>query len=212
MRSFDKILVLSPHADDGEVGAGATIARFIEEDKEVHYVAFSSCELSVPNGFPKDILKKECKKATKMLGIFQENLYMLNYEVRKFPTFRQEILEDIVQLNKKIRPDLILTPSSNDTHQDHQTIFKETLRTFKKTSSIWGYEHPWNNFTFTTDVFVKLEEKHIQKKINALKQYKSQEFRTYFDERYIKSLGFTRGTQVNFNYAECFELLRMLVK
>ena len=30
-----KILVLSPHPDDAELGAGGTIARFIEEVKEV---------------------------------------------------------------------------------------------------------------------------------------------------------------------------------
>lgn len=86
------------------------------------------------------------------------------------------------------------------------------MRAFKKNSSIWGYEHPWNNLTFTTDIFVKLEEKQIKKKVEALKAYKSQDFRTYFDERYIRALAYTRGTQVNFTYAEAFELVRLLVR
>ena len=51
---FNKILVLSPHTDDGEIGAGGTIARFVEEEKEIYYVAFSSCEASVPKGFPEN--------------------------------------------------------------------------------------------------------------------------------------------------------------
>ena len=141
-----------------------------------------------------------------------ENLILLDYEVRTFPLHRQEILDEIIKLKDKIKPDLVLVPSSNDIHQDHQTIYEEALRAFKKNSSIWGYEHPWNNLTFTTDIFVKLEEKHIKKKIEALKAYKSQDFRTYFDERYIRALAYTRGTQVNFTYAECFELLRLLVR
>ncbi len=118
----------------------------------------------------------------------------------------------MIDLNKKIKPDLVLIPSSNDTHQDHQTIHQEALRAFKKTSSIWGYEHPWNNLTFTTDIFVRLEERHVKKKIEAMGQYKSQDFRTYFDEKYIKALAYTRGTQVDYSFAETFELLRLLVR
>jgi len=209
---FDRILIVSPHTDDGEIASGGTIARFIEEGKEVYYVAFSSCEISVPNAFLEDILKIECRNATEILGIPTENVILLDYEVRTFPLHRQEILDDMIKLNEKIKPDLVLVPSSNDIHQDHKTICAEALRAFKKTSSIWGYEHPWNNLTFTTDIFVRLEEKHIKKKIDALKQYKSQDFRPYFDEKYIKALAYTRGTHVNFIFAETFELLRLLVR
>ncbi|RLF92368.1 PIG-L family deacetylase, partial [Thermococci archaeon] len=144
---FSRILVLSPHTDDGEIGAGGTIARFVEEGKEIYYVAFSSCEASVPKGFPEDVLKIECKKATSILGINPENVILLEYEVRTFPLHRQEILDDMIALNRQIKPELVLVPSSNDIHQDHQVIYAEALRAFKKNASIWGYEHPWNNLT-----------------------------------------------------------------
>ena len=209
---FNQILVLSPHTDDGEIGAGGTIARFVEEGKEIYYVAFSSCEASVPKGFPEDVLKIECKKATSILGIKPENVILLEYEVRTFPLHRQEILDDMIALNRQIEPELVLVPSSNDIHQDHQVIYAEALRAFKKNASIWGYEHPWNNLTFTTDIFVKLEERHIKKKIDAMKQYESQNFRPYFDEKYIKALAYMRGTQVDYPFAETFELIRLLVR
>jgi len=209
---FSRILVLSPHTDDGEIGAGGTIARFVEEGKEIYYVAFSSCEASVPKGFPEDVLKIECKKATNILGIKSENVILLEYEVRTFPLHRQEILDDMIALNRQIKPELVLVPSSNDIHQDHQVIYAEALRAFKKNASIWGYEHPWNNLTFTTDIFVKLEERHIKKKIEAMKQYESQNFRPYFDEKYIKALAYMRGTQVDYPFAETFELIRLLVR
>jgi len=208
---FSRILVLSPHTDDGEIGAGGTIARFVEEGKEIYYVAFSSCEASVPKGFPEDVLKIECKKATSILGIKPENVILLEYEVRTFPLHRQEILDDMLALNRQIKPELVLVPSSNDIHQDHQVIYAEALRAFKKNASIWGYEHPWNNLTFTTDIFVKLEKRHIKKKIDAMKQYESQNFRPYFDEKYIKALAYIRGTQVDYPFAETFELIRLLV-
>ena len=58
------ILVLAPHTDDGELGLGGTISRLIEDGKKVTYVAFSTAQQSVPEGFPKDILKTEVKQAT----------------------------------------------------------------------------------------------------------------------------------------------------
>lgn len=209
---FNRLLVLSPHPDDGELGAGGTIARFVEEGKKVYYIAFSTCEIAIPSGFAKDVMKVECRNSTGLLGIPLDNLTMLEYEVRTFPEHRQQILQYLVDFNERVKPDLILVPSSNDTHQDHQTIHNEALRAFKKTSSIWGYEHPWNNLTFTTDIFVKLDERHLAKKISALKHYESQDYRPYLNERYITALAYTRGTEVNFPYAETFELVRLLVQ
>ncbi len=208
---FERIMIISPHTDDGELGYGGTMAK-IKDKAEMYYIAFSSCEASVPKNFPDDILKIECKKATEILGIPPENVILLDYDVRTFPSHRQEILDDMIKLNRKIKPDLVLIPSSNDTHQDHQSIHDEALRAFKKTSSIWGYEHPWNNLTFTTDIFVKLDEKDIQKKIEALRQYKSQDFHPYFDEKYVRALAYTRGTQIDSLFAEAFECIRLLVK
>ena len=131
INNFKKILVLAPHTDDGELGCGGTIAKLIEEKKQVFYVAFSSAEKSVPKDLPKDILKKEVKKAMRILGLSERNLILFNYEVRNFPKYRQEILEDMIKLNEKIKPDLVLLPSTHDIHQDHQVVSQEGFRAFK---------------------------------------------------------------------------------
>jgi LmbE family N-acetylglucosaminyl deacetylase len=208
---FHKVLILCPHTDDGDLGAGASIARFIKEGKEVYYAAFSVCELSLPNGISKDLITQEFYQAVKVLGIPVENTILFDYEVRTFPLYRQEILEKLVQLNAKIKPDLVLAPSSHDVHQDHNVMYSEAIRAFKGTSSIWGYEHPWNNLSITTDIFVRLTEEHLNIKLNALKQYKSQSSRNYMDSEFIKSLAYTRGVQSGFKYAEAFELIRLLI-
>ena len=207
---YKRVLVLSPHTDDAELGAGGTIARFIKEGKEIFFIVFSTCENSVPSGFPKDTLRNECLNSTRVMGLVPERVFILDYQVRTFPAQRQEILEDLIKFRRQIKPDLVLTPSSKDTHQDHGVIFWEALRAFKKGSSIWGYEHPWNNLAFTTDIFVKLADEHLEKKIEALTQYKSQGKRSYFADNYIRSMAYTRGTQVDLAYAETFELVRLV--
>ncbi len=207
---FKRVLVISPHTDDGELGAGGTIARFLGEGKDVHYVAFSGCELSVPEGLPKDILRKECMHATDSIGLSAERVKLMDYQVRTFPEHRQQILEDLVKINRELQPDLVMVPSSQDMHQDHGTIFREALRAFKGNASIWGYEHPWNNLTFTTDIFVKLNEEHVRKKLKALSEYKSQASRGYMKESNVRSLLTSRGAQLDTEYAETFELIRWI--
>ncbi|HQH22295.1 MAG TPA: PIG-L family deacetylase, partial [Thermoleophilia bacterium] len=93
---FDNVLVLAPHTDDGEFGCGGTMARLIENGVRVTYAAFSTAAKSVPEGFPKDVLKHEVRAATRVLGIPEECLRVYDFEVRTFPTVRQDILEEMI--------------------------------------------------------------------------------------------------------------------
>ena len=210
INTFKNIFVLAPHTDDGELGAGGTITKLVDAGANVYYFAFSTAEQSVPNGFPRNILKTEVVKAVKKLGIPEENIIIYNYEVRKLGYSRQEILEDLIRHRKQIVPDLVLMPSLNDIHQDHSIIAQEGLRAFKN-STILGYELIWNNLTFNTTSFVKLEKKHIQKKCDALKEYKSQGQRDYMSEEFIFSLARIRGVQIGAEFAESFEVIRWVM-
>jgi N-acetylglucosamine malate deacetylase 1 len=207
--SKNKVLVLAPHTDDGEFGCGGTIAKLIESGCLVHYVAFSACEQSVLDQFPKDILITEVKAATQILGIAPENLTLFKYDVRTFNYHRQAILDDMIALRQQINPDLVFIPALNDVHQDHATVAAEALRAFKFTS-ILSYELPWNNLSFNTTCFVHLEEQHINTKVEALKEYQSQAHRPYANEEFVRSLARTRGVQINARYAEVFEVVRWI--
>ncbi len=208
---FSKVLILAPHTDDGELGCGGAISKFVEEGMDVYYAAFSVAEKSVPDEFPKDVLETEVKKAMEVLGVPKTNLRIYRYEVRTFSYRRQDILEDIVSLRNELQPDLIFMPSPNDLHQDHKVVAEEAIRAFKR-FTILGYEEPWNNISFNTVSFVPLEERHIKKKIEALKCYETQRYRSYLNEEFIRGLARTRGTQIEVKYAEAFEVIRWVVK
>ena len=208
INKFKNVLVLAPHTDDGELGAGATISKLVELGSQITYVSFSTCAESVPKGYPNDVLDHEVRNATLTLGIKPENLIILDYKVRKFNYERQNILEDLIKIRSKKYYDLVLTPSLDDIHQDHSVIARESLRAFKNTS-ILGYELPWNNLSFETKCFIELNQDHINKKILSLKQYKSQENRNYLSEDIILSLAKTRGVQSGRDLAECFEVLKL---
>jgi len=207
--NYNKVLVLAPHTDDGELGCGATISKLIRQGKQVFYAAFSLCQESLPEGFPPNTLELEVKEATGRLGIPASNLFIFDFKVRYFERDRQDILETMVSLRKKVSPDLVLLPSRNDIHQDHETISKEGVRAFKH-SAILGYEMPWNNFSFHTSCFVEVSEQDLQTKRHALEAYKSQAKRVYLSSESVNSMARVRGMQSGFQFAEAFEAIRIL--
>jgi LmbE family N-acetylglucosaminyl deacetylase len=206
-----KVLILAPHTDDGELGCGGSIARFIEEGASVFYAAFSTASESLPEGLPPDTLEKELREACLILGIPEKNIIVFNYEVRKLNYVRQDILEHLVKLRDEIAPDIVFMPSQSDLHQDHTTVAIEGLRAFKTTTAL-AYELPWNNITFISHAFILLDEKHIAKKIEAVGAYKSQAHRDYTKPDAIRAIAQMRGLQIGVKYAECFEILRWIIR
>ena len=211
LNKFKKAFILAPHTDDGELGCGGTVSKLIESGVEVFYIAFSTAEESVPDGFPKNQLEFEVKRAAKVLGIADENLIIFKFPVRKLNYRRQEILEILIKLRNQHNPDLIFLPSLNDVHQDHKTISEEGLRAFKN-KTILGYELIWNNLKFNTDCFFSLTKKHVDLKVLALQEYETQRNRPYMTEEFIYSLARVRGVQIGFEFAETFELIRWVIK
>ena len=207
MATNNRVLVLAPHTDDGELGCGGTISRMVEEGREVYYAAFSTAAESVPPPFPPDILEKEVRQGTKVLGIPAANLLVYKYKVRHLPHMRQEILEELVRMKREIDPATVFLPSAQDLHQDHQTVHIEGLRAFK-TVTVLGYELPWNNLSFDYRHFCVLTREHVETKIAALRCYQSQQHRPYTQEDFIWSWARTRGGQIMVEYAEAFDVLR----
>jgi len=212
LNQFKKILVLAPHTDDGELGCGGTIAKFIEGGAEVRYIAFSLSRESVPDQFPDDILATEVLAATHELGIATDHVTVHDFPVRKLNFHRQEILEEMVKVKRSYDPDLVFMPSLNDIHQDHETIAREGLRAFKN-KTVLSYELIWNNIDYKLTAINALDEQHVRKKVNALDQYKSQKAKSsaYLEEEFIFSMARVRGLQINQPYAEAFEVVRWIM-
>jgi LmbE family N-acetylglucosaminyl deacetylase len=209
MVNANVILILAPHTDDGELGCGGTIAELVNAGKQVHYAAFSICKKSLPEGSAPDTLEKECRTATALLGIEKKNLYFFDHEVREFGKNRQVILEEMVQLNKKINPELVFFPSMQDLHQDHQVIHTEAQRAFRNSSQL-GYELPWNHSEFKSTYFIKLAPASLDNKVKAIAAYASQSNRNYMTEDFVRSLAKVRGVQCGGESAEAFEVYKFI--
>ena len=193
---MNKILIISPHPDDGILGAGGTIAKFIEKDTEIKYLILSWAE----QGFNKE----EIKNALQVLGIKESHILMLNYQVRNFPYFASAIRQELINLRESFKPNLIFCHNSFDFHQDHQIVNQEALRAFRE-ENLMGYILPWNLKECRFNSFISFEKKHLDKKLAALKKLNSQQFRFYYNPDRITAWAISAGLFRRKEYAEMFE-------
>ena len=198
------ILALAPHTDDIELGCGGFLSRLKEEGAHILVVSFS---------YSKDVrdddssrVKDECMAS---MDILEASWDAHDLPTRELPAHRQVILDLLVRL-QQTNFDLVLCPSTYDQHQDHQTVQQEAFRAFKHTT-ILGYELPWNCRKFSSDVFVKLEQRHLDKKVVLLDCYKSQQQRPFMCKQYVMDIARMRGLQIGHPLAECFELIRGVI-
>ncbi|MDZ7588743.1 MAG: PIG-L family deacetylase [Parasphingorhabdus sp.] len=158
---------------------------------------------------PKDTIEREMRASLASLGVAESNIQTLNFPVRLFHAHRQEILDTLIGIRKRLVPDWVLAPSTTDCHQDHQVVAQEALRAFNA-CRLWGYELPWNQLQATLNGFVALDEAHVTAKARALGHYTSQVEleRPYFMPEFPHALAKIHGLQSRHPYAEAFEVIR----
>lgn len=193
-----KILAFAPHPDDIELGCGASISKWIKEGHEIYAISLST----------RNENENEFDESCRIMGISNYERY--EFPVRRFNQCRQQILDRLLDIGRRISPDLVIIPSTSDTHQDHQVVRDEGFRAFKRVSLI-GYEMPQNNSTFNTTMFVRVSKKDVDIKFKCLSCYKSQDGRPYLTKEFIESLARVRGMQAGSEFAETFEVIRWVM-
>ena len=198
------ILAISAHIDDVELGAGATL-HALSEHNRVHYVG-----LSLPPDVNADVFLAEFRESAEALGLDTARTVLRDFDPRNLFDARIDILQLFYDLNVSLNPDLVLIPNSHDLHQSHEVVFAEARRAFKY-RSLLGYELPWNNMEFSMDVFVTLREEDVAAKVAAINAYRTQKHRMFFSNDIVGDLARVRGKQIGVSYAECFELIRLII-
>lgn len=198
-----KVIAIAPHVDDVELGAGATIYR-LAKTNEVWYVG-----LSVPPLVTADVFMEEFHASSCALGLSPERTILKSFDPRNLFDSRGDILQLFYDLYKDLRPDLVFIPNSQDIHQSHEVVYAEARRAFKFTTML-GYELPWNSMDFSMDVFITLTKEEVDAKVAAINAFTTQKNRLFFSNDIVADLARVRGKQIGREYAECFELVRLI--
>ncbi len=220
---FKNVVVIAPHPDDETLGLGGSIKRLTINNVKVSILIVSG---HLPPLYKKKDFDKtlsESKKVFKHLGVS-------DYEFLKIPATTVNELP-VATLNKKISkfitdrcPDTVFIPFP-DRHIDHRVIFDSCIvacRPVNKKSpkNVFLYETlsetHWNvpsvEPSFNPTFFINIEET-MKDKISALKLYKTQinENTPSRSVKAIESLAKFRGSQNGCEYAESFQIVRMII-
>lgn len=215
-----KVLVFAPHNDDEVLGVGGTIAKHVSKGDEVYV-----CEVTVgKNEERANAIKEEALKAHDILGVKQT--YFLDFPVVGLTTVpTMELNKAIHKVTQEIKPDIAYIPHKGDMHKDHAIVAESAMVALRPVDSpqvkaIYVYETlsetEWNipsvENAFLPNVYVDIT-KTIEKKIEAMKCYKSQlyEFPQPRSLKAIRALSELRGSTICVENAESFMLVRSIL-
>lgn len=202
--SGSRVLFVGAHPDDIELGCGALIHHIIQQ-AELMCVTLSN---NKKNPDLKSI-EDEHHQAMRILGVPDKNVVVGEFETRRFPQARQEILEYFINLNKTFQPDIVFVHTKADIHQDHGTITEEALRAFRGTT-VLGYDVIRSSYGFFPSFLVEVDESDVQAKLDALACYHTYANRYYFDPDVTRATLIRNGALAERKFAEGFDILRVI--
>lgn len=198
------ILFLGAHPDDIELGCGALIADIVGQTNILCFT-FSDNQKN-----PELVnLVDEHYNSMSILGLTEDQVVLDEFPTRRFPDFRQEILEKMIQLNKKYHPEIVFVHTTQDIHQDHVTVTQEAMRAFRGTT-VLGFDVLRSSYDFFPHFLVEVSENGLQKKIDSLLEYKTYANRYYFSPEVILSTAIRHGALAERPFAEGFDIIRIV--
>jgi len=217
MKKKLNVLVLSPHADDAELGMGGTIAKLVQQKNNVTILTAILPKENLSGKVDRYMENKryqEQLKSSKLLGAKLQTLNINPYDFK----FNREYVKIFDEKIKKIRPDVIFSCWEHDTHQDHKTLANIIFSVSRKNDiSLYMYEAMLpggiNTNSFNPQLFVDIS-KFMKTKIKSINCYKSVFHRkknnySNFMESITARAKF-RGEMIGVKYAECFVVVKKI--
>jgi len=202
------VLAIGAHPDDIELGCSATLSRLRKEGCKIYLLVLSKGEAS---GDP-DIREKECEKSAELLGV--EKFYfggLRDTEISDgIETIR--VIDEVIE---EVKPEIVYTHSTKDTHQDHRKAAYASLSAGRRIKKIYMYESPRAFREFVPQVYVEVEDE-IELKNKLIGLFPSQHSKEWWSIgpktlHAWEGLAAYRGFQAGVKWAEAFEVGRLVI-
>ncbi len=199
-----KVCFIGSHPDDIELGCGALIAH-ISKLADILTITLSD------NQKNPDLthVVEEHYRSMAILGVPRENVIVGQFETRRFPHARQEILEYLIELDRIHHPEIVFVHTRADIHQDHNATTEETLRAFRGTT-VLGFDVIRSSYGFFPNFLVEVEEEDVERKLRALSEYHTYDKKYYFDPDITRATLVRHGALAERSFAEGFDILRII--
>lgn len=198
-----RVLAIAAHPDDLELSVGATLACLKDHGHMVACLVMSHGG----RGGDGDARLQEAYQSAKFLGF--AHIKVLDLDDTRLDAYPNEMIRAIEDMLAQFKPDLILTHSPHEVHQDHLAVYHATLRAARSHSSILCYEGPSVTADFHPTFFIDISG-YVDVKLEAVRKHRDQRGKPYLREDLIEGNLAFRGGQSKVAYAEGFEVERVL--
>jgi LmbE family N-acetylglucosaminyl deacetylase len=199
-----RILFVGAHPDDIELGCGAFLHHILPYS-DILCVTLSDNQKN-PN--LKNVVEEHMASFS-VLGVPEDRIIIEQFETRKFPDKRQEVLEYLLKLRKEFQPDIVFVHTRADIHQDHNVVTEEALRAYRGTS-VLGFDVVRSSYGFFPHFLVEVNQADVDAKLAALAEYKTYLDKYYFDPALLRATMVRHGALAERPYAEGFDILRIV--
>ena len=137
-----RVIVFAPHPDDETLGCGGTIAKKLAEGYEAIVVVMTDGRFLLLKSFGidddpspeqvKDIRRGEVLRATKILGVPEENVIFLDFVDGTLEENEETAEEKVAEILEKYAPSEVYFPFERDAHPDHQAANRIVKRAVEK--------------------------------------------------------------------------------
>lgn len=218
-----RVLVVAAHSDDEALGCAGTIAKHIAAGDAV-YVLFMTDGVGSRHVQANEAVERKtsAQKAAKLLRVTSmRNFNFPDNKMDSVPLL--DIVHAIEKVITELQPGIIYTHHIGDLNIDHQVAHKAVLTACRPqpdfcVKAIYAFEvlssTEWQSpgiDDFVPNYFVDIS-KFIETKIEVLKVYE-REMREPPHSRSIENavrLNQLRGASVGLEYAESFQIIRLL--
>lgn len=220
-----RVMVLSPHADDAELGAGGYLARVVQSGGEVMVVLATIGDvrhLHSDQLVVADQRAAEFRAAMRELGVQHTRILTegMDGSLNQFP--RAQMVGVLDEVQQDFQPDVVLLPLPS-AHQDHAYCWEVGVAMARpnfakhQPALVAAYEYPLTGWgagaeysSFKGGLYVNVTATW-ERKLAALRQHRSQmrQGRGHLlSEEGAAALGRWRGMESGYEYAELLHVIR----
>jgi LmbE family N-acetylglucosaminyl deacetylase len=220
------VIVISAHPDDEILGAGGTLLKHKKSGDILAWVIITGVDEA--NGFTKERVRTrdlEISQVAESIGF--SKVYKLNYPTMGLsPEIVNEMIPKISSIFIEFKPEVIYVMNRSDAHSDHRYTFDAVAACTKSfrypfIKKVLMYEcisetefaPQLPEKVFIPNYFVDITD-FFEKKLEIMQIYQSELGKHPFprSNKNIESLATFRGASVGVNYAESFQIVKMIDK
>lgn len=219
-----KVIVISAHPDDETLGAGGSLLKHLANGDEVYWLIVTN--VFEHQGFSKarvDSRQEEINAVAKEFGF--KKVFNLSYPTMTLSS--SSLIKMVPEISKvflEAEPDIIYCLNRSDAHSDHRVVFDAVMACTKSfrypfIKTVLMYEcisetefaPALPERMFMPNYYVDISE-FFEQKIAIMKIFASEISEHPFPRsiRNIEALATFRGASVGVEYAEAFQLIKMI--